>query len=161
MQLHSFCWWFRGILELLIQDPEGSNFKLYTCFGLWPEHVGFVFALKWQNPLSLPPPPWFCSVHLLTLHLPVLLIFKPITPKSSKPSELQAGKLTNVRPPFLTCFWFFLCFIFLKLSLNQSQFLASCCTNGLVCISAVQMQRGDRCYWQFLFHLSFVFINFI
>lgn len=55
---------FRGILELLIQDPEGSNFKLYTCFGLWPEHVGFVFALKWQNPLSLPPAPWFCSVHL-------------------------------------------------------------------------------------------------
>lgn len=73
MQLRSFCWWFRGILEFLIQDPDGSNFKFYMCFGWWPEHVGFAFALKWQNPLSLPPTALVLLCSSLTLHLPVLL----------------------------------------------------------------------------------------
>lgn len=50
-------------------------------------------------------------------------------------------------------------FVFFKLSLNQSQFLASCCTNGLVCTSAVQTQWWDRCYWQF-FSFDYILLIF-
>lgn len=75
------------------------------------------------------------------------------------PHQPPAGWGTSRRPsPRLLDVWcvFMLCFF--KLSLNQSQFLASCCTDGLVCVVRFRPIEELDATDNFFF---IVFINFM